>query len=49
MENYVTAWNSTRRGFFGNLFFELWIYNSTTGLFNYHRRDVGLILNMTRS
>jgi hypothetical protein len=41
------AWNSTTSTFSGFLFFELWIYNSTTSVFQYHERDVSLILNMT--
>jgi hypothetical protein len=47
LTNYVSAWNSTRRDFFGNLFFELWIYNRTTSVFQYHQRFVSLVLNMT--
>ena len=31
----------------GNLFFELWIYNRTTSVFEYNDRWVGLVLNMT--
>jgi hypothetical protein len=41
------SWDSERSGFFGNMFFELWIYNDTTGSFNYHERFTGLRLNMT--
>jgi uncharacterized membrane protein len=33
--------------FYGNLFFELWIYNSTTSTFQYHERFASLLLNMT--
>ena len=43
-------WNSTTNGFFGNLFFELWIYdpdNSAILTFRYNERFVGLWLNMT--
>ena len=40
-------WNSTTNVFFGNLFFELWIFNSTTGNFQYHDRYLSLLLNMT--
>ena len=47
LEGYVAAWNSTRNVFFGNLFLELWLYNSTTSLFGYHGRFVDLKLNMT--
>lgn len=47
--SYSIAWDSERKEFYGNLFFELWIYNGTTGVFDYHRRFVGLRLNMTGS
>ena len=47
LEGYGAAWNSTRNVFFGNLFFELWIYNSTINQFSYHGRFVDLKLNMT--
>jgi uncharacterized membrane protein len=33
--------------FYGNLIFELWIYNGTTNTFQYHERFVSLSLNMT--
>jgi len=47
MRNYMTTWNSTNKDFYGNLFFELWIYNSTINNFQYHARFVNLRLNMT--
>jgi len=47
MTGYRSAWNSTNNDFYGNLFFELWIYNSTTSIFQYHARFVSLRLNMT--
>ena len=47
VSSYSIAWNSTRREFSGNLFFELWIYNRTTSLFEYHHRWLSLRLNMT--
>lgn len=31
-----------RNGFYGNLFFELWIFNSSTSAFQYHQRYVSL-------
>jgi uncharacterized membrane protein len=40
-------WNPQNRAFYGNLLFELWIYNSTTSTFQYHERFVSLLLNMT--
>lgn len=47
--NCTVAWDSERGGFFGNLFFELWIYNASVGGFQYHERFVSLWLNMTSS
>ncbi len=47
LNNQVIAWNSSRNGYYGFLFFELWLYNSTVNSFNYHGRYVGLWLNMT--
>ncbi len=40
-------WNSTSSQFYGNLIFELWIYNSTISGFQYHERFVDLKFNMT--
>ena len=47
LNNQVIAWNSSRNGYYGFLFFELWLYNSTVNSFNYHGRYVGIWLNMT--
>jgi hypothetical protein len=44
---FVTTWNSTRSVFFGNLLFELWLYNASASLLSYHGRFVDLKLNMT--
>jgi len=43
----VSSWDVERRGFYHELFFELWLYNVTLGRFEYHNRFVGLWLNMT--
>jgi uncharacterized membrane protein len=43
----TAAWNATRSGFYGNLFFELWIYDTTQNSFQFHQRSVWLWLNMT--
>ena len=43
----VVEWNSSRRGFYGFLFFELWLYDRAEDRFRYHGRFVGLWLNMT--
>ena len=40
-------WNPQTKVYYGNLFFELWIYNSATNTFQYHERFVSLLLNMT--
>jgi hypothetical protein len=47
MSGSTIAWNLTTRTFSGFLFFELWICNRTTGVFQYNQRDVSLTLNMT--
>ena len=44
---YRTAWDPVGKGFFGYLFFELWLYNATSSSFQYHERFVALRLNMT--
>jgi hypothetical protein len=49
LSKYVIKWNSTKTGFYGFLFFELWLYNTTVKQFAYHGRFVGLWLNMTTS
>ena len=38
--------DSQRRGYFGYLVFELWIYNGTLGTFENHNRSVDLVLNL---
>ncbi|MCL5948892.1 MAG: DUF1616 domain-containing protein [Candidatus Bathyarchaeota archaeon] len=40
------AWDSQKNGFYGNLFFELWLYNDTTNALEYHQRYVNLWLKM---
>lgn len=40
------AWSAEGEGFFGYLFFELWIHNGTTGSMQYHERFLGLWLKM---
>jgi hypothetical protein len=47
LNGYTAVWDAERSGFFGNLFFELWIYNSTVGELQYHERFTGLWFNMT--
>ena len=47
LEGNSASWDSEKSEFVGNLFFELWIYNSTIGSFQYNERFVSLLLNMT--
>ena len=46
LNGYSTFWNPERNVFFGNLIFELWIYDNATGSFRYHERYVDLKFNM---
>jgi hypothetical protein len=43
------VWDETNNGFYYQLFFELWIYNVETGVFQYHDRYCGIWMNMTLS
>ena len=43
----ITYRSQAPNGFFGNISFELWLYNYTTGEFQYNDRYVNLPLNMT--
>jgi hypothetical protein len=49
LRNYMATWNSGAKGYFGYLFFELWIYNNSINDFLYHERFVSLKFNMTGS
>lgn len=49
IEDCKIGWDVENKVFFGNLLFELWIYNSTASGFQYHERFVDLKFNMTRS
>ncbi len=44
----ASVWNTAKSGYYYNLFVELWLYNSTSGISQYHNRYVNLILNMTQ-
>jgi uncharacterized membrane protein len=46
LQGYSSDWNPQENKFFGNLVFELWIYNSTAGSFQYHERFVDLKFSM---
>lgn len=43
----VAVWDEEKGGFYFQLFFELWIYDSTVSSFRFHNRFVGLWLNVT--
>lgn len=43
----AAAWDAARSAFFGNLFFELWFYNTTVSSFQFHQRAVWLWFNVT--
>jgi uncharacterized membrane protein len=47
LEGYVTAWNGTKNFFFGDLIFELWIYDTQATSLSYHGLFVDLKFNMT--
>jgi len=47
LEGCSTAWNATRSIFYGNLIFELWIYNAQAKILSYHGRFVDLKFSMT--
>lgn len=44
-----TLWNLNYTGYYYQLFFELWIYNTETEAFQFHNRFVYIWLNMTFS
>ncbi len=43
----TASWNLENKGYYLELFFELWIYDPESNGFSYHNRFVGLWLNMT--
>ena len=47
LEGYTSDWDPEKGVFFGNLFFEFWIYDEALGGFQYHERYVDLKFNMT--
>jgi hypothetical protein len=49
LQGYSSDWNSLNNVFYGNLVFELWLYNITLGTFQHNDRFVDLKLNMTSS
>ena len=47
MSDYMISWDSEKSEFRGFLFFELWLFNASANVFQYHGRFVSLRLNMT--
>jgi len=47
--NKLVLWDSEKNGFFINIFFELWIYDSKIRGFSFHNRFVGIWLNVTNT
>jgi hypothetical protein len=45
--NKVALWDQENHGFYYELFFELWFYNTTVSGFQFHNRFVGIYLNVT--
>ena len=43
----VSAWDLEKNGFYCQLFFELWRYDTVGNSFQFHNRFVGIWLNMT--
>jgi hypothetical protein len=46
--NQTSAWNVGNEGFYYYLVVELWIYNSSLGISQFHNRFISLLLNMTQ-
>ena len=47
LNGYSATWDAEKSRFFGNLIFELWVYNDAVGGFTYHERYNDLKFNMT--
>jgi hypothetical protein len=45
--NKMASWNSENKGYYLQLFFELWIYDAESRNFTFHNRFVGIWLNVT--
>ncbi len=46
LNGYSTLWDPAKNVFYGNLIFELWIYDGNSNSFVYHERYVDLKFNM---
>lgn len=47
MTDYTVSWDSEKSEFRGFLFFELWLFNASANVFQYHGRFVSLRFNLT--
>jgi hypothetical protein len=47
LKGLTSDWDGQKSVFYGNLIFELWMYNEASNNFQYHERYVDLKLNMT--
>lgn len=47
MDNLAVPWDSSKNAYLGNLFFELYLYNSTTNDFQYNQRYLSLWVNLS--
>lgn len=45
----VAVWNNDNKGYFYELFMELWLFNVTSGSFSFHNRFLGLWVNATET
>ncbi len=47
MDSLLVPWDSAQNAYLGNLFFELYLYNSTLGDYQYNQRYVSLWVNLS--
>lgn len=47
MKSKSVSWDSAKNAYLGNIFFELYLYNDQTGIYQYHQRYVSLWVNLT--
>lgn len=47
LSSTTIAWDPQNLGYYGNVLFELWLFNNTANAFQYNERYVSLWLNMT--
>lgn len=46
MDNLIVEWDSNAKAYLGNLFFELYLYDDSSGGFVYNQRYVGIWVNL---